>query len=368
MISGYSGVGGGLENVVHELSKFLTNLEIQVTVFNSAVKDKTKLSLNYTNQELRSYDILPKRLQFAQYDRYSYSLRVWREMKCLGPFDIIHGHKDHCFFPALFKNQTPFVFSSHGVKRAYRNRVFGTSSSILKNPRLLPLFSVEEFPAKRSDVIVACSKAEKNELVSFCGVDPAKVKVIYNGVDSATFRPMEKRAARKSLGLPEGDNYAIWVGNNPSLKGLPTAVRAVKGIKNLRLLVVGVSGKNFANVLFWGMVGDKQKLRALYNAADFLIFPTFYEGFPLVPLEAMSCGLPIIISKECPTREIIKDGVEGFVIEERKPASYTEKIMTLLADYSQNHETSVNCRKLAEYYNWGNVGKKYLELYSRMVI
>jgi glycosyltransferase involved in cell wall biosynthesis len=368
MISGYAGVGGGLETVVDELTRFLANHNVQVTVFKSSSRDLTHFYPNVTVEELRPYNILPSKLQFAQYDRYSYSLKVWVRIKQSKHFDLVHGHGDHCFFPALFRDRSPLITNIHGVKKAYRRRVFGPDSSFVKGPRVLPIFWPEEISAKRSNLTVACSKAERNELISNYGIDTRKIQVIYNGVNIDKFKPVDKRTARKLLGLPETCNYAIWVGNNPSLKGLRLAIDAVKDIPNLYLLVAGTSGVNFGNVLFFGMVKDSEKLCALYNAADFLIFPTLYEGFPIVPLEAMACGLPIIISKECPTREIIKDGVEGFVIEERKPASYTEKIMTLLADYSQNHETSVNCRKLAENYNWGNVGKKYLELYSRMVI
>jgi glycosyltransferase involved in cell wall biosynthesis len=158
------------------------------------------------------------------------------------------------------------------------------------------------------------------------------------------------------------------VGNNPTLKGLTTAIRAVKGIDNLYLLVVGISGNNFDNVIFLGMMRDRQKLCALYNAANFLLFPTRFEGFPLVPLEALACGLPIIISKECPTKEIMRDGVEGFVVNERKPECYTEKILHLLSGFSQNPETSSRCRKLAERFSWINAGQEYLEVYTHLLV
>jgi glycosyltransferase involved in cell wall biosynthesis len=363
MISGYTGVGGGLENVVNELSSELAKQGNQVTIFKNSSKD---LSIDYRNirvKELLPYEILPPKLRFANYSQYMYSLKVWKRIKKSTHFDVIHGHGDNCFFPVLFRDRTPLVTNIHGVKKAYRAKVFGSNSHMVKGPRLLPLFWAEEIAAKRSDITVACSKAERDDLISFYGIKSSKIKVIYNGVDLVKFKPINKQAARKLLGLPENRNYAIWVGNNPYLKGLTTAIKAVKDLKNLSLLVVGVTGKNFGNVLYWGMIQDSQKLCALYNAADFLIFPTLFEGFPLVPLEAMACGLPIIISKECPTKEIMTDGVEGFVVDQRKPEAYTEKINVLLKDYKKE-ETADVCRKLAEQFSWENVGKKYLQLYS----
>ena len=109
-----------------------------------------------------------------------------------------------------------------------------------------------------------------------------------------------------------------------------------------------------------------QLLVTLYNAANFLILPTKYEGFPLAPLEAMACGLSIIISKECPTKEIIQDGVEGFIVDQRKPEFYAEKILKL-QDHFQDETFSLNCRKLAEKYSWEQAGQQYLNLYEKMI-
>jgi glycosyltransferase involved in cell wall biosynthesis len=367
MISGNAGVGGGLGNVVREISKVLAKNGVQVTIFNSSFRNKREVSQNCITEEVHPFNFLPPMLRFALYDEYAYSLEVWRRMMRLNSFDIIHGHGDSCFFPALFRDRTPFVANIHGIKKAYYSRALGPNSRLLKSPRHFPLFWAEEIAAKRSDVTVAVSKAERDELCTFYGINSAKIKVIYNGVDTNRFRSSNKRTARRILGLPENRNYAIWVGNNPTLKGLGIAMRAVKGLENLYLMVVGISGSNFDNVLFWGMVSDPQKLCALYNAADFLIFPTRYEGFPLVPLEALACGLPIIISKECPTREIITDGVEGFVVDQRKPECYTEKILTILTDHYQNEENSLRRRKLAEKYSWEKAGQEYLRVYLQLI-
>jgi glycosyltransferase involved in cell wall biosynthesis len=366
MISGNSGSGGGLENVVRELTKVLVKNEIHVTVFTCGPRDNKTISQNCIEFQILPYNILPSKLGFANYEKYLYSLKVWKKIGDSANFDIIHGHGDNCLFQALFRNKTPLVTNIHGVKKAYRYRVFGPNSPYTKGPRVFPLFWPEEIAAKKSDITVACSKSEKEELVSFYGADPLKIRVIYNGVDTAKFLPMDKKLARKSLGLPEDKNYAIWVGNNPQLKGLDVAIQAVKGLANLYLLVVGVSGNNFGNVIFWGMVENKRKLVALYNASDFLMLPTLYEGFPLVPLEAMACGLPIIISKECPTKEIIQNGVEGFVIDQRRPENYREQIVALLADPSKNPKTSNECRKLAEKFSWDRIGKEYLKLYLQL--
>jgi glycosyltransferase involved in cell wall biosynthesis len=177
---------------------------------------------------------------------------------------------------------------------------------------------------------------------------------------------MDKKKARNILGLPEKKNYAIWVGTNPELKGLPVALKAVKGLKNAYLLVVGISGINSENIISWGKVNDYRLLLILYNAADFLIFPTMYEGFPLVPLEAMACGIPIIVSKESNMGEIIREGVHGFIVKDRNPLSYKDRIELLINDTEMLNNMAIQCRSLAINYSWEKQAKRYWEIYKRI--
>jgi glycosyltransferase involved in cell wall biosynthesis len=367
MISGYYTRASGLNNVVDYLSKFLAKQGVTVTVFNMYLRDFTKKNVkNYKIEAIRPYYILPERLRFALYEAYAYSLRVWRKIIHTDSFDIIHGHGEHCFFPAIFRGKIPFIMTFHGLKRAFHYKVYGPDSPNLKNPRYFTLFWPEEIAAKKCDLAIVPSKTVKDELINLYKIKPNKIKVIYNGVDTVKFKPFNKMLARKMLQLPENKKYVIWVGNNPEIKGLSMAIKAVRGLKEVYLLVVGVSGINFKNVIYWGEVRDHQLLCTLYNAAELLIFPTVYEGFPLVPLEAMACGLPIVISKECPTKEIIKDGVEGYIVNEREPRLYAEAIKTILDDGALYKKMSLNCRKLAQKYHWENQGKEYLKVYKQM--
>jgi glycosyltransferase involved in cell wall biosynthesis len=361
MISGLAKYAGGIENVVSELSNFMVNHGAKVTVFGRYDRDFVESSGNYTTIGVRPYDLLPPVLRFVQYDKYVYNLKVWRKAKFYGPFDIIHGHGDNCFFSSLFGNQRPFVMTFHQTMKGYIRRIFGSRIS----PRLFPLFYPEIVAAARCDSIIACSKAVKDELVSLYGINSSKVQVIYNGVDTINFRPFDKKRARRMLGLPENKKYGIWVGTNPEPKRLSTAVKSVKGLKDTYLLVVGISDAQYENIISFGRIQDKQLMCILYNAADFLIFPTLYEGFGLVTLEAMACGLPVIISKECPAREIIQEGTHGFVIRDDEPLSYKAKIESLLDNNSEIEDMSVQCRSLALQYSWKKQAEKYWKIYKR---
>lgn len=358
MISGFAKYAGGLENVVDELTSFLVNRKANVTIFGRYKIDFTEISQKCKTVGIRPYDILPRRLRFAHYDKYAFSLKVWREIKREGPFDIIHGHGDNCFFPSLFRDNTPFVMTFHGTLRKSIPKI---------SPRLLPVYYPEKVAALRCDIAIACCKAVKNEVTTFYKVNPNKVKVIYNGVDVEKFVPQNKIYARKKLKLPVDDRYGIWVGGDPKRKSLSSAIEAMKDFKDVRLLVVGTGGKASGKTIFMGRVSENDLISA-YNAADFLIFPTTYEGFPIVPLEAMACGLPIIVSEESNVGEIIIEGVQGFVVKDRNPLSYKDRIELLLNDADTLNDMSIQCRKLAVNYDWKKQAQKYKEIYDRLTM
>lgn len=363
MISGLTSPPGGLEVVVDELSKFLTHKDVDVTLFG---RDEFNFDIKTTSGKIvgiKPLNYLPQPLHFQHYDKYAYSFEVWKKIKEIQRFDIIHGHGDNCFFPSLFRGKTPFIMTFHGTMakaiRASENRHLG--------PRIMPILYTEKTAALRCDMAIACSIAVKNELVTFYGISPHKIRVIHNGVNVNTFKPHNKKKARNLLGLPEKRKYAIWVGTNPRLKGLSIAIKTIKSLKDISLIVVGISGTNSENVLFFGKIKERQLLCLLYNAADFLIFPTLYEGFPLVPLEALACSLPIIVSEESNLGEIINEGVHGFVINDRNPLSYKEKIELLLNDSRMLNDMSVQCRNLAVNYSWKKQAEKYWKIYNLLI-
>lgn len=353
---------GGVEVFVNELSNFLSNIGMDVTVIGRDYRDYVKKTGSQKIIGVRLIDYLPKTLRFAHYADYIYQIKVCRRMPN-EHFDLIHGGNDNCFFLLLFRKGAPLVVTFHGTLAGG----YAQCHVRLKPYQYLLSTYPEKYIAHKCDAAVACSESVKNELVNFYGVDPHKIKVIYHGVDLNKFGVQEKEMARKKLGLPSKNKYGIWVGTNPRLKGLVTAIEAVRRLHGVKLIVVGVTGENDDKVVYFGRVGNLAKKVLLYNSADFFIFPTFYEGFPLAPLEALACGLPVIISKECPTKEILEDGVHGFVVDERKPECYAEKIETLLDDDAFYREISYNCRKLAEKYSWENQGREYLKIYEKLV-
>ncbi|MCL2643666.1 MAG: glycosyltransferase family 4 protein [Candidatus Bathyarchaeota archaeon] len=355
MISGLAKFSGGLENVVSELSNFLINRDVDVNIFGRSDRDFVEFGSNYKLIGVHPLPFLPSMI-WNPFEKFEYNLKAWRKTKGFGSYDIIHGHGDNCFFSSLFRERkTLFLMTFHGtMAKALQG------STDLQN-RLLVY--AEKIAAVKCDIAFACSDAVKNELIQYYGVPSKKIKVIHNGVNVKKFVPIDKKEARRKLSLPEHNTCALWVGTSPHRKGLLTAVKAVEKSLCSKLLVVGLTGRNSGKTVFLGKIPEQDLITA-YSAADVLIFPTIYEGFPMVPLEALSCGLPVIVSEASNMGEIITEGDQGFVVKDETITAYQEKIDHIINDSVALKEMSIKCRNLALDYSWQKQAEKYWLTYQ----
>ncbi len=358
MISGLAKFSGGLENVVGELTKFLIDRDAAVDIYGRSNQDFEESEHKCRIIGVKPYSFVPHLPGIPHYGKFEYNLKTWRKIKSHGPYDIIHGHGDNCFFSSLFRDKTPFLMTFHGTMAKFLEGA--------TDPRLRPSLYPERVAVARCDIAVACSNAVKNELIHYYQTSAEKIKVIHNGVDVEKFVPMDKKEARRKLSLPERNKYALWVGSNPLRKRLQTAVKAVEKSQCSKLLVVGMMGRNVGKTVFLGKIPEHDLITA-YSAADVLLFPTIYEGFPMAPLEALACGLPAIVSEESNLGEIIEEGTHGFVIKGGNPLAYQEKIDLIINDDSRLEEMSVKCRELALNYCWQKQAEKYWRIYQGLL-
>jgi glycosyltransferase involved in cell wall biosynthesis len=170
--------------------------------------------------------------------------------------------------------------------------------------------------------VITVSNFSKERIIRLGGLEPARVHVIYNGVDPH-FRPAEPEVAKKvrtNFGLTSP--YILFVGSLDLRKNLKMLLKAwqIGRFNGATLAVVGASGHMFPKlhfdflpqgVLLLGHVAD-ELLPDLYSAAAGFVYPSIYEGFGLPPLEAMACGCPVAVSDIPAHREICGDAAMYF--------------------------------------------------------
>ena len=175
--------------------------------------------------------------------------------------------------------------------------------------------------------VIANSRQVRDEIIRLYGVDPARLRVIYNGLDRQRFHPLDPGAAaalRQRLGAPEHGAVILFVGSGFERKGLTYLLQAFGSLrdKDSHLWVVG-KGHSAPyvraaerlgvadRVRFWGPVTETAPF---YQAATVLALPTLYDPCSNVVLEALACGLPAVTTAANGAAEFITPGENGAVI------------------------------------------------------
>jgi D-inositol-3-phosphate glycosyltransferase len=241
----------------------------------------------------------------------------------------------------------------------------------------------ERAVARNADAIIAASESERTTLIEEYGVAPEAISVIPCGVDVDMFRPMDSRAARKSLGLDPKTPVLLFIGRIEPLKGIDVLVRAASQLDGkFQLLVVGGDEKDaqrlhdlhtlaenldvLGKVVFADAV-PHEELPTFYNAASVCVVPSYYESFGLVALEAMACGVPVIASRVGGLKETVRDGQTGYLVPWRCPEPFAERLDLLLTNEPLRHSLGEEAREIAEHYRWPVIATKVEDLYHELV-
>ncbi len=226
--------------------------------------------------------------------------------------------------------------------------------------------------------IIAISEMVKKNIIDNYGVPPADIEVIYNGVNIERFHPRNreryKNEIRQKHGLSDTDFVVLFVGSGFERKGVKFLVKAVESISApVSLMIVGKgSDARIKNIVGHQKVifcGPQKDIHKYYAASNIFVFPTMYEPFGNVHLEALASGLPVITTKYSGAAEIIKDGVTGFVVGD--PDDYeaiAEKIKTILNNKDKLKSMSKNARRLAEEFTYKRHIDEIMSLYESIVV
>lgn len=202
---------------------------------------------------------------------------------------------------------------------------------------------------ERSARIVAVSAETAGRLAELSGIDRERIGVVYNGIDTGLLAPgdaaAEKRAARRSLGLPEEAIVIGAVSRLDPVKDHPAMLRAfaraTDGRPDALFVIVGDGPKRgaieaLAAELALGdrlvMAGFREDVRPWLRAMDLFLQPSFREGLSLTILEAAAAGVPIVATAVGGTPEIIEDGASGTLVPAGDDEALAGAIGRFLAD------------------------------------
>jgi glycosyltransferase involved in cell wall biosynthesis len=186
------------------------------------------------------------------------------------------------------------------------------------------------------------------------GIDAAKMQIVPYGVDLNTFRPVPTATPRERNSFE-----VIYAGQLTQRKGLSYLLRGYRKFARLdsRLTLAGsLVGEPrvlqpYAKYIRHLPHQTRAAMAELYRQSDVFVFPTLVEGMPLVVLEAMACGLPVIVTGNGPA-DIVRDGIDGFIIPERDDDAVSACLERLYRDPNLRAEMACNAALRAREFSW----------------
>jgi len=324
------------------LSEFSTNLE------------------SFIGQERESYDLV--------YSHYWLSGLVGEAIKQKFNLPLVHIYHTLAFLKARALREE---------SREHKSRI-----------------EAERHLAYVSDAIISSSEEEMRSLVDEYGIPSSKGRVIHPGVNKKLFYPYEDRTVLREIRAREKDRIILYVGRIDPAKGLMTVIEALELLKKmdlplynqLKLIVVGggrkiedfpgnkefmrikefIKEKNLtAKVEFLG--SKKQShLHKYYSAAEALVMPSLYESFGLVPVEAMACGTPVLVSRIGEMRRIVQEGKNGFSFPPNNPSS----LARYLEHFFSNKESLWNREKIRQNvtksFSWEKTAEETYSIFRKL--
>jgi glycosyltransferase involved in cell wall biosynthesis len=276
----------------------------------------------------------------------------------------------------------PFAFHVHSTEKG---RTLGNGSGVVSN--------IELRAGKMADLVVTVSYAMKDELIQL-GFPKEKIQVSYNGVDPQKYNPQNVQAEdikriRSKYGINENDLMILFLGRLVGVKGVDKLIMAMPHIltkiPNAKLVIVGVGDLqeyltnltrtvrlDYCVRFCFDFIPEEERILH-YAACDIAVFPSHYEPFGIVALEAMAMEKPVVVGAAGVSgmREIvICCGEEqcGYHIDPNNPSDIAWGVISALENPERRKILGQNGRKrvLAEF-TWSKIAEKTVDLYETVV-
>jgi len=321
-------VGGAERNVVAVLP-YLQRQGIDVALCTMRTSQDSFLAEILQETDVPRIDLGARRLLDA--DAFRRFLQVITEFRA----DIVHGEDQDASLLCAAASRTrgiPFIYTRHNEREevpTIRSRI--RAALVLHE-------------ARRAVRVIAVSDAIRLFLQQNYAVDPNRIVTIYNGIDLQRFAVHKPREMKRAeLGWPKESFIVIMVAVIRRDKGhdvLFDAARAIcVAMPSVRIKIVGdgpwaaqrqIEAASLGDVVEF--LGARDDVPDLLAAADLLVHPSRTEALPTAPIEAGAAGLPVVATDVGGTREIVENGITGYLVGNGDARALADRILRILGD------------------------------------
>lgn len=356
-------LSGGIGRYCYELSKAI--YEQNKIDFKIVIREEDKKLFNFVNEK----DLIVIKGIFNSRQRnYCEQIKLPKLIYKKYPEAIIH-YPD-TMAPLFAKNKV--IITVHDLAFKSLKNAFTWKTTIWKN-------FITNLSVKKADKIIAITKFTKNEVIKYYPKVRNKIDVIYNGFNDFSREEIMVSNIRDNIRNLKNSNYILTVSTISPRKNIDGFIKAFNFIKDritdYKLIIAGKNGWMYKSVhelvddlelkdrvLFTGKVNDDE-LKFLYKNAKLFVYPSFYEGFGLPPLEAMSYGIPCVVSNRTSIPEVVGDAaikVDPYNLDE-----LGNMMFKVVKDENLYNNLKVDSKERLKYFSWKKCSKNIINnIYS----
>jgi D-inositol-3-phosphate glycosyltransferase len=390
-----TGDAGGMNVYIVEVARRLAQAGVEVEIFTRATASglpptvEMAPGVHVRHITAGPYEGLSKEELPSQLCAFTTGVLRAEASRPPGFYDLVHSHywmSGQVGWLARERWGVPLVHTAHTLAKV-KNQQLAEGDRPEPKARVIG----EEQVIAEADRLVANTRVEAQELVTWYDADPTRVSVVQPGVDLDRFRPGSQAAARRRLGLPERGHIVAFVGRIQPLKAPDVLVAALAGLhrrapelaRDLTLVICGgPSGSGLdrptALIELAASLGVSASVRflppqtggdlpALYRAADLVAVPSYNESFGLVAVEAQACGTPVVAASVGGLVTAVRDGVSGTLVAGHDPEDWARVLAGLLGAPGRRAQLARGAVAHAQAFSWSRTVAGLLAVYREAV-
>ena len=372
---------GGIARVVHDLSQRLIKDGHEVTVITYKDGDAPEYESDKGVQVYRieNYMIRPNNfIDWIMQMNFNMIAKANELIANGEKFDTIHAHDWLVAYAAKTLKHSyniPLVSTIHATESGRNSGIHDEVQRYINDTEWLLTYESSE--------VIVNSNYMKCELQRLFGLPFEKINVVPNGININNFAGIDRDYEFRRQYAMDNEKIILYVGRLVYEKGIQNLISAMPKILNgyhdSKLIIAGKGGmldelKAQANsmglgdkVYFTGYLNAKQ-VQKMYKCADVAVFPSTYEPFGIVALEAMLAGVPTVVSDVGGLNEIIEHGVNGMKSYAGNSNSIADSVLNLLYDHKLCANISKNAKnKVKEQFNWNKIAQDTHFIYEKAI-
>ena len=369
---------GGIARVVHDLSKRLIKdgHEVTVITYRDGNVPEYENDKGVEVYRVDNYMIHPNNfIDWIMQLNFNMIAKATEVINKEGGFDVIHAHDWLVTYAAKSLKQSfnlPMVATIHATEAGRNSGIHDDTQRYINDTEWLLTYEATE--------VIVNSNYMKGHVQGLFGLPFDKISVIPNGINLNNFTGIDRDYDFRRRFAMDNEKIILYVGRLVYEKGVQHLISAMPKIlenyHDSKLVIAGKGGMidelksqvesmGLSNKVYFTGYLNQKEVQKMYKCADVAVFPSTYETFGIVALEAMLAGIPTVVSDIGGLNEIVEHGVNGMKSYTGNPNSIADSVLSLLFDPQLAMNVTKNAKnKVKDEFNWQKIAQDTHYIYE----